>query len=200
LNLDNILPVLMVMLQLAGFAVAVLVAYFIFRIARLKLTTRDAIYCEFLEPTKLQTIEILTPRIKDAVPVLHSKRDGFDYFIDVEKQEYTFYPQGQPAWMQEKLPLQQFVRGDAVPMAVRAHQNGHQSIPAAVLNNVRNQEFLKASAEVIEQYNKGGDLTKFMQSVQKTLMLMMIGGGVGLAIVIYLVWNMMQQLNKVIGG
>lgn len=200
MNTELLFTVLMTFLKLSGFALLVMVAYFVFRIARLKMTTRDAIYCEFLEPTKIQTAEILVPRIKDAVPVLHSKRDGFDYFIDVDKQEYTFYPQGQPTWMQEKLPLQQFVRGDAVPRAIREDQLGHQSIPAAVLNNVRNQEFLKASAEVIEQYNKGGDLNKFMQTLQRTLLLMMIGGGGGLLIIIYLVWNMSQQVSKITGG
>ena len=200
MNIAIILPILLLMLKLIGFALGVLVAYFVFRIARLKMTTRDAIVCEFLEPTKVQTIEVLIPRIRDAVPLLHSKRDGFDYFIDVDKQEYTFYPSGQPTWMQEKLPLQQFVRGDAVPRAIREDQIGHQSIPAAVLNNVRNQEFLKASAEIIEQYNKGGDLNKYMQTIQKTLMMLMIGGGAGLAIVIYLSWSMTQQLTKLTGG
>jgi len=197
---EIILPIIFTFLKMLAFALVVLVGYFVFRVARLKITTRDAIYCEFLEPTKVQTCEILIPGIKDAVPILHSKRDGFDYFIDVDKQEYTFYPQGQPSWMQEKLPMQQFVRGDAVPRAIREAQPGHQSIPAAVLNNVRNQEFLKASAEVIEQYNKGGDLNKFMQTIQKTMLMMMLGGGAGLGIIIYLVWTLSQQVSKVIGG
>jgi hypothetical protein len=102
--------------------------------------------------------------------------------------------------MQEKLPLQQFVRGDAVPRAIREDQEGHQSIPAAVLNNVRNQEFLKASAEVIDQYNKGGKMDKAMKSVQTTLMMVMIGGGGGLAVLIYLVWSLTEKVSKVVGG
>jgi hypothetical protein len=197
---ELIFPILMTILKMLGFTAAVLVGYFVFRLARLKITTRDAIYCEFLEPTKIQTVEILVPRIKDAVPVLHSKRDGFDYFIDVNKQEYTFYPQGTSPWMQEKLPLQQFVRGDAVPRAIREDQLGHQSIPAAVLNNVRNQEFLKASAEVIDQYNKGGQMDKALKKLSTVLMLIMLGGGGGLLVILYLVWNMSQQLSKLAGG
>jgi hypothetical protein len=197
---DLILPIVLLILKLGGFTLGIMVVFFVFKIGRLKMTTRDAIYCEFLEPTKIQTVEILTPQIKDAVPVLHSKRDGFDYFIDVDKQEYTWYPQGTASWMQEKLPLQQFVRGDAVPRAIREDQEGHQSIPAAVLNNVRNQEFLKASAEVIDQYNKGGKMDKAMKSVQTTLMMVMIGGGGGLAVLIYLVWSLTEKVSKVVGG
>ena len=157
-----------------------------------KVKMRGRIYCYFLEPTNFLTGELLTVPKDAPVITLSSKVDGMSYAIDVNRQRMVHYPAGLPAFMQEPVPFQAYVRGQMHPVDLRTVSDGHDpGNSAAILKSVKNVTFVAEMVDKLGTQLGTGKLTSYQLAVIIALVIM----GAALAGVGYLSYRTYQAVE-----
>lgn len=164
-----------------GIAAGVLFVMFFFWMVSIKLRMRGRIFCYFLEPTNRLTGELLKVPEKKPVATLTSKIDDMCYAIDVNKQRMVSYPSGVPAFMQETVMFQAYVRGQMHPVDLRDVAESHDpGNSAAILKSVQNVTFITDMVEKLGTQFGGNKLTTYQLVVIIALCVMGASlGGVG---------------------
>ena len=143
-----------------------------------KLRLRGRIYCYFLEPTNFLSGELLKVPEKAPVVTLTSSVDSMSYAIDVNKQRMVHYPAGMPAFMQEVVPFQAYVRGQMHPVDLRDVSENHDpGNSAAILKSVQNQTFVAAMVDKLGAELGQQKMTTYQMVVIVVLIIM--GGALG---------------------